>query len=213
MEIEVWSDIVCPFCYIGKRQLEAALEHFEHADEVLVHYRSYELNPEAPKHPTGDLHHFLAAHRGVSPAEAKQMNAGVADYAASVGLNYDLDHAIPANSFDAHRLVHLAAVTDRQDQMIEALHEAYFIDAVDLNDHDNLLGLAVKAGLDRKEATRVMASDAYAAEVRADEAEAQRLGIKGVPTFLIDRQTAVTGAQPSEVVLAALRRAWTNRSS
>ena len=212
MEIEVWSDVVCPFCYIGKRQMEAALESFEHADGVTVRYRSYELNPDAPKQAAGDLHHFLAAHRGVSLAEARQMNAGVAAYAASVGLKYDLDHAVPANSFDAHRLVHLAAVTDRQDQMMEALHEAYFVEAVDLNNRDSLIELAVTACLERKEAVRVLASDAYAADVRADEAEARRLGVTGVPTFVIDRQTAVTGAQPSEVILAALRAAWSRLS-
>ena len=210
MLVEIWSDIVCPFCYIAKRQFEKALAQFEHAAEVEVRYHSYELNPSAPAESSGNLHEYLARHKGVSVEEAKAMNADVTEYAASVGLHYDLDHAHPANSFNAHRLVHLAAKYKKQGEMVEHLHSAYFVEGIDIGEKSNLVQIAVDVGLDGKEVGRMLAGDEYVAAVGADEAEAHKIGVEAVPFFLFDRVQAIVGARASRDFLEALKIVWKN---
>jgi predicted DsbA family dithiol-disulfide isomerase len=211
MKVEIWSDVVCPFCYIGKRNFEAALERFEHRDEVEVIWHSFQLDPTMPREVEGDLHDYLASRKGGSRAEAKAMNDGVSRTAAVAGLRYDLDAARPSNTFDAHRVTHLAAEHGLQAQMVERLFAAYFTEGEDLGDHATLVRLAVEVGVDEQQAADLLAGDRYADTVRDQTAEAQRLGLNGVPAFVLDRALAVPGAQPPEVILGALEQAWQQR--
>ena len=212
MRVEIWSDIVCPWCYIGKRRFESALSRFDHAEAVEVVWRSFELDPKAPAADDVDLVGHLAAKYGVSRDEARAMNAGVTEVAAAEGLAFRLDRARRGNTFDAHRLVHLAAASGLQDAMEERLMAAYFTEGEPVADHDALVRQAVAVGLDEAEARRLLGGDAYAAEVRADEADARRLGITSVPFFVVDRRYGIAGAQPADVLLGALRQAEAERS-
>jgi predicted DsbA family dithiol-disulfide isomerase len=208
MKVEIWSDLLCPFCYIGKRKFETALADFAHRDEVEVVWRSFELMPDAARESEQDMHAMLAAKLGGNRARAEAMNAHVTNQAAAVGLAYDLDRAHPTNSFDAHRLIHLAADHGLQDAAKERLLAAHFTEAQHLGRRDTLQELATEIGLDTQEVADVLAGDAYAAAVRADEAEARALGINGVPFFVINRKYGISGAQPSEVFLEALQTIW-----
>lgn len=208
MRVEVWSDVVCPWCYIGKRRLEGALARFPQAGQVEVVWRSFELDPEAPLEPQGTLEERLAAKYGMSLAEARAANARVAGIAAGEGLRYDLAAARPGNTFDAHRLLHLAAERQLQPALKERLLRAYFSEGAPIADREALVRLAVEAGLDAAEARRVLGSDAYAEQVRADEREAAALGCQGVPFFVIDRAYGVSGAQPADLLLRVLQEAW-----
>jgi predicted DsbA family dithiol-disulfide isomerase len=212
MKIEIWSDVVCPFCYIGKRHFESALERFEHRDDVEIVWRGFQLDPSMPREVEGDLHDYLAARKGGTREEAKALNDNVTAMAAAAGLEYDLDSARPANTLDAHRLVRLAAEKGLQDQMVERLFRAYFSEGEDLGDHATLARLGAELGLDEAEAREVLASDRYADDVRRDVVEARQLGLNGVPAFVIDRAFAVPGALPVDVMLGALDRAWAARS-
>ncbi len=211
MLVTVYSDIVCPFCYIGKRQLDKALANFEHANQVQIEYRSFELNPDAQSESVGNLNDYLAKHKGISKQDAQEMNRQVNEYASQVGLHYDMEHAHPANSFNAHRLVHLAAKYNLASDMIERLHAAYFVEGKYINRAEDLVELAASVGLEKKEAEDMLAGNAYGAEVRADETEAGRLGITGVPFFSFGFGINVVGAQPSEVLLKALEMAWVSQ--
>lgn len=208
MEIEIWSDIVCPWCYIGKRRFEKALAQFPHRDAVTVTWRSFQLDPHARQQATVSLNQSLAEKYGVSVAEAERMNARVTSLAAGEGLEYRLDLARPGNTFDAHRLLHLAASKGLQGALKERLMRAYFTEGEAISDHETLARLAAGAGLDADEARATLAGDAYAEEVRADEARAAALGISGVPFFVIDARYGVSGAQPDEVFRTALQTAW-----
>jgi predicted DsbA family dithiol-disulfide isomerase len=208
MQIEIWSDVVCPWCAIGKRRLEGALARFEHTDDIDVVWRSFELDPSAPATIDVDLVERLATKYGVSRAEAEAMNARVSGIAAEEGLAFRLDIAKPGNTFDAHRLLHLAAVHGRQGAVGERLIVGYQAEGQPIADHDTLTRLAVEGGLDEAEVRAVLASDRYADAVRADEAEARELGVRGVPFFVFDRRYAVSGAQPSDVLLEVLEQAW-----
>jgi predicted DsbA family dithiol-disulfide isomerase len=208
MIVEIWSDYVCPFCYIGKRRFEAAVQQFEHKDKIQVRYRSFELDPYAERNSGTDMHGLLAAKYGMSREQAKAMNGNVAKQAEAVGLKYDFDHMIPTNSFDAHRLTHFAAKHGKMSEMTERLFKAYFTDCKHIGDYETLVALAAEVGLDSQETSEMLASGEYTNEVRADEQEGQRLGIHGVPYFVINRQYAVSGAQSSEVFLEALQKAW-----
>lgn len=212
MKVEIWSDVVCPWCYIGKRRFEAALAEFPFADEVDVVWRSFELDPSAPTTVDVDLIQRLATKYGVSRPEAEAMNERVTAIAEGEGLSYRLDIARPGPTFDAHRLLHLAAGRDRQDALKEGLLAAYQTGGVPIADRDALTAVAVAAGLDETEVRDVLAGDGYGEEVRADEREAWRLGIGGVPFFVIDRRYAVSGAQSSAVLLEALEQAWAERA-
>lgn len=208
MKVEIWSDFMCPFCYIGKRRFEAALQRFAHKDDVEVVYRSFELDPHSPRDTSQDVHDLLASKYGMSREQAIAMNAQVAGQAKELGLTYRFDTMILTNTFDAHRLAHYAARQGKMPQMVEQLFQAYFTDSEHIGDHETLAALAAKAGLDRTETARMLADGEYAAEVRADEAEAGRLGVRGVPFFVIDRKYAVSGAQSSDMFLNALQQAW-----
>jgi predicted DsbA family dithiol-disulfide isomerase len=212
MKIEIWSDVVCPFCYIGKRHFESALERFEHRDDVEIVWRGFQLDPSMPREVEGDLHDYLAARKGGTREQAKALNDNVTAMAAAAGLEYDLDSARPANTLDAHRLVRLATEKGLQDQMVERLFRAYFSEGEDLGDHATLARLGAELGLDETEALEMLASDRYADDVRRDIVEARQLGLSGVPAFVIDRAFAVPGALPVDVMLGALEQAWAARS-
>ncbi|MBW5447222.1 thioredoxin domain-containing protein [Cohnella sp. CFH 77786] len=208
MKIEVWSDYACPFCYIGKQRLEAALDRFAHKDDVEIVYRSFELDPHAPKDVNHDVHDMLSAKYGMSRQQAIAMNEKVGLQAKEVGLEFQFDTLILTNTFDAHRLAQYAAKQGKMDRTARELFQAYFTDSRHLGDHETLAELAVKVGLDRDEVLKMLAGTDYSAEVRADEEEAKRLGVRGVPYFVIDRKYAVSGAQPAEMFLHALETAW-----
>lgn len=208
MKIEVWSDFACPFCYIGKQHLEVALEQFAHKDDVKVVYRSFELDPNAERDVDHDVHDMLVAKYGMSREQAIAMNENVGSKAKEVGLSFQFDNLILTNTFDAHRLTQFAAKQGKMNRMAQELFQAYFTDSRHLGDHETLAELAVKAGLDREEALKILAGTDYSAEVRADEEEAGRIGAKGVPFFVIDHKYAVSGAQPIDIFLKSLQTAW-----
>jgi predicted DsbA family dithiol-disulfide isomerase len=208
VRVEIWSDVVCPWCAIGKRRFEAALAAFERRDGVEVRWRSFELDPTAPRSVGGSSAQRLADKYGVPLDQARAMQQRVTDLAAAEGLRFRYDIARPGNTVDAHRLLHLAADRGVQPTVNDRLLRAYFSEGEPIADRDTLVRLGAEAGLDPAEAAQVLASDAYLADVRADEAEARELGIQGVPFFVLDRRYGVSGAQPTEVLLEALRRAW-----
>jgi predicted DsbA family dithiol-disulfide isomerase len=201
---------VCPWCYIGKRHFERALAGFAHRDEVEVRWRAFELDPAAPRVREGDYLSRLARKYGVSPVDAQVMVDRMSGAASKAGLDARFDIARPGNTFDAHRLIHLAADRGLQDAVKERLLRAYFTEGESIGDPEALLRLAVEAGLDPGEARAVLEGDAYDTEVRADEEEAAELGVGGVPFFVVNRRYAVSGAQPPEVLLRVLDRAWTD---
>ncbi|GAA3615171.1 DsbA family oxidoreductase [Microlunatus ginsengisoli] len=211
MLIEIFSDVVCPWCYIGKRRLERALAEFTHRDGVELLYRSFELDPTTPKDSELSLDEMLAAKYGRSLTEARAMNQRVSDLAAEAGLRFDLARAHPANTFDAHRLLHHALAQGRQAELTEQLLRAYFTEGARLADHRVLADLAAEVGLDRDTAAAVLAGQNYADAVRADLALARSFGATGVPFFVFDRRYGVSGAQDVGVFAQVLERAWSDR--
>jgi predicted DsbA family dithiol-disulfide isomerase len=208
LTVDIWSDVVCPWCYIGKRRFEAALEGFEHRDDVTVLWHSFELDPEAPPVAEGRSAERLAAKYGMSVEEASARQAEITALAAQDGLTYDLAESRGGNTFDAHRLIHLAAEHGLGDAVMERLMNAYFREREAIGDPDTLQRLAVGAGLPADEVREVLEGDRYADAVRADERAATQIGIRGVPFFVLGRKYGVSGAQPSEVLLQALQQAW-----
>ncbi|QRX91622.1 MULTISPECIES: DsbA family oxidoreductase [Streptomyces] len=207
MRVEIWSDIACPWCYIGKARFEAGLAAFAQRADVEVVHRSFELDPAAPPATDVPILDMLATKYGVSREQAEAMEARVAEAAAGEGLGYRSDR-IHGNTFDLHRLLHLATAHGVQDALLTALYHANFAEARQLADPAVLTGIAVGAGVPEAEAARVLADpDAYADEVRADERAAAELGATGVPFFVIDRRYGVSGAQPADVFRQALERA------
>lgn len=207
MKIEIWSDVMCPFCYLGKRRLESALAQFPHGDEVEIAWKSFQLNPDMETEPGKSINAYLAEEKGWSLEQTRQIHERLTKSAAEAGLLYDFDKAVVANSFDAHRLVQLAKRDGLGDAMEERLFKAYFSEGKNIADHATLPGLAADAGLDRSEAEAVLASDAFTDEVNADVREARQLGVTGVPFFVFDRKFAVSGAQDTDVFLKALETA------
>ena len=208
MLIEIWSDVVCPWCYVGKRRLETALAAFEHRDEVEVVYRSFELDPTAPSESTTVM---LARKYGQSPAGAQQMQNRVEAVAAEEGLVYRLSQTLHLNTVDAHRLIHLAheqGGNELQGRVKEALLAAYFTEARNVADHAVLRDVAEAAGLDAGRVGQVLGSREFEAAVHADVAQAQAYGASGVPFFVVDGKYGVSGAQPAEVFTQVLERAW-----
>lgn len=210
MQVEIFSDVVCPWCYIGKRRFEAALAAFPHADAVTVTYRSFQLDPEAPAVSTQSVEEHLAEKYDRTLEQAREMNRRVTDLAAGVGLDFHLDKAQRGNTFDAHRLLHLAAARGAQAELAERLLDAYFTRGAAVGEHAELTALAVAAGLVEAEAAAVLAGDDYAAEVRADLQLAGTLGVSGVPFFVFDRTYGVSGAQDTAVLREVLDRVWTD---
>ena len=208
MRIDIWSDVVCPWCAIGKARLDAALAEFEHADEVEIVWRSYELDPNAPAVRDGDYGAMLADKYGTTVANGWAMVRQMTETAAEAGLEFHLESARPGNSFDAHRVVHLAADRGRQMAVKERFLRGYLSEGEAIGEPDTLVRLAAEAGLDPADVRDVLASGAYAEAVRTDENAAFELEITGVPVFLIDRKFALLGAQPATVILQTLRRVW-----
>lgn len=208
MKIEVWSDYVCPFCYIGKRKFEAALEAFEHKDQVDLSYKSFELDPNSKSYDGQDYYEALAQKFG-SLEQVKQMTAGVKAQAKEVGLDYDFDTMKPTNTFTAHRLTKYAETKGKGNEITEALLHAHFIDGKDVGGLDDLLEIAQAVGLDEAEAKDVITDEAkFKAEVEEDLQLAGQFQITGVPFFVIDRKYAISGAQPTEAFTQALEQVW-----
>jgi predicted DsbA family dithiol-disulfide isomerase len=213
LTVEIWSDVVCPWCYIGKRRFEAAMERFEHRDEVTVMWRSFELDPDAARDVPGSAAERLAGKYGMSLERALQLHAEMEERAAAEGLEYHLDQSKGGNSFDAHRMIHLAATYGHQADAQERLMRAYFTEGESLGVWDTLVRLMEEIGVDGDEARETLRLDKFAEDVREDEALAQQLGIQGVPFFVFDRRYGLSGAQPADVMLTALERAWEEASS
>ena len=208
MQIDIWSDIACPWCYVGKRRFEQAMAQFEHRDQVTVTWRSFELDPSAPARHDEPQAALLARKYGVPVAQAEEMNARMAGAAAAEGLAFHFDRVVVGNTFDAHRLVHLAHEHGLQDAMKERLMRAYLTEGLSIGTHDVLQRLGEDVGLDAVLVRDTLASDAHAADVRADEARARQLGISGVPFFVLDGKYGVSGAQGPEVLLEAITQAY-----
>jgi predicted DsbA family dithiol-disulfide isomerase len=207
MKIDIWSDIACPWCYVGKRRFEQALARFEHRDEAEIVWHSFELDPSAARTYAGSQAELLAAKYGVPVAQAQQMNARMTTEAKKEGLDFHFDVVKPGNTFDAHRLIHLAGSVGRREVMVERFFRGYFTEGAAIGDPQTLLALATDAGLERDAVRSVLQSDRYADAVRADEAQARTFGIGGVPFFAIDEKYGVSGAQPPDVLLAAMQQA------
>lgn len=207
MHIEIWSDIACPWCYVGKRRFEAALAAYEHRDEVTVTWRSFELDPQAPAERPVDPATHLAEKYGTTREEALAMHARMTQTAARDGLEFRFDIARGGNTFDAHRLVHLAAAHGAQDAMEERLMRAYLTEGRLISDHETLARLAADVGLPADEVRDLLAGDRFTAEVREDERTAAQLGIHAVPFFVVDRAIGASGAHPPEQLVELLRQA------
>ncbi|RDI39916.1 DsbA family oxidoreductase [Falsibacillus pallidus] len=208
MKVEVWSDYACPFCYIGKRRFEGGLKQFAHSDGVDVEFKSFQLDPSAPRDNEHDMHTLLAKKYGMSVEQAKQMNAQMTQQAKEVGLDYHIDTLIPTNTFDAHRLTHYAKTQGKMEALKERLLKAYFTDSLHLGDHKTLVKLAVEAGLDEEGVRTVLQSDDFGVEVNQDQQIAAQIGVTGVPFYVFNQKYAVSGAQPSEVFLEVLNKVW-----
>ncbi|GAA2154509.1 DsbA family oxidoreductase [Actinomadura napierensis] len=216
MRVEIWSDVICPWCYIGKRQFERALDGFAHRDRVEVAYRAFQLDPSYPSGKTEDVADMLAGKYGMTRDQAVEMNRQMEERAAGVGLEYHLDGGQVGNTADAHRLVRLAGEQGGQgvqDAVVEALYKAHFTDGRSIFDRDSLVSVAAEAGLDPEAARATLASSEFTDEVDADQREAQRLGATGVPFFVVDRRYGVSGAQPAEAFTQVLDRAWADARS
>jgi predicted DsbA family dithiol-disulfide isomerase len=208
MQVEIWSDVVCPWCYLGKWYFEQALERFPHRDEVEVIYRSFELDPAAPPGVTTPTAEALASKYGLGLEQAREAQRQMERRAAQAGLTFRMEDLRSGNTRDAHRLLQLARARGRQAELAERLHRAYFTDQASIFDHLSLAGFAADVGLDRDEALAVLASGEYGEVVEADEEVARSFGVSGVPFFVIDRRYGISGAQPAETIAAVLERVW-----
>ena len=211
LPVEIWSDVVCPWCYIGKRRFERALASFDHPVEIT--WRSYELNPNAPPVRDGSSAERIARKYGISVEAAAAQYERITDLAAAEGLDYHLDRARWGRSFDAHRLLHLARERGIESAVKERFLAGYLQEGVAIGLPEELAPLAVSAGLDAEEVAAVLSGDAYSAAVRADEERAVEIGITGVPFFVVDGRFAIPGAQDPETMLAVLERAWQKRQA
>lgn len=208
MQIEIWSDYVCPFCYIGKRHLEQALEHFAHNDQVEVSFKSFELDPEIQTDPEVSVHESLAKKYGVSVAQAQEMNNQMIQRAAQAGLAYNFDNMKQINTLDAHRLAKYAESKGKGAEMSEKLLKAHFVESQFIGGHDTLIKLAAEIGLDPEETRTVLSSSEFTEQVRSEEAEAATLGVRGVPFFVVNRKYAISGAQPVSLFAETLEKVW-----
>ncbi len=211
MNVEIWSDIACPWCYVGKRRFEAALALFEHRDDVRVTWRSFELDPSAPREREGDRAARLAEKYGMTLEQAQAAERHLTSVAAGEGLDFRFDIARSGLTFDGHRIIHLAAEHELQDAMKERLLRAYFAEGELIGDHDTLVRLATEVGLPEDEARATVSGDRFADAVRDDELTAKRLGISAVPTFVVDRALGASGAHPADQLLDLLRQGWASR--
>ena len=211
MKIEIWSDIMCPFCYIGKKQLEKALAEFPN-DEFEIEWKSFQLDPSITAQSGKDVYTFLAERKGISVEQSVEMHKGVVERAKSVGLDYHFDKAIISNSLKAHRIIQLAKTKKAGDEMEEIFFKAYFTEGRDLNDDSTLIELASQAGLNSADVQEVVQNeDLYLIEVKADIDEAREIGVQGVPFFVFDRKYAISGAQPLETFVETINEVRTKK--
>ncbi len=208
MKIEIWSDVVCPFCYIGKRKFELGLEQFSHKDSVEVVWKSFQLNPDLKTDTTISIYQSLADQKGWTLEYTRNTTKHVTDMASEVGLHYDFDKTIVANTFNAHRLIHLAKTKGKQSEAEELLFKSYFIDGKNIDDDSILEAVGVEIGIDSAETAQMLSGDLFKNEVEQDIYEAQQVGVRGVPFFVLDHKYALSGAQQPEAFLSALNQAW-----
>jgi predicted DsbA family dithiol-disulfide isomerase len=213
LRIDVWSDIACPWCYVGKRRFERALKEFPHAEEVAVLWHAFELDPGAPKERDPSVSHAerIARKYGMTVAQAERSTERLVEAGRGEGISFDFEHIRSGNTFDAHRLVRLGLERGVEGPVKERLLRAYFEEGQLVSEHGTLLRLGIEAGLDEHEIADLLASDTYASDVRADETAAGELGIDGVPCFVLDGRFGVSGAQSPQVLLSALDHAWSER--
>lgn len=208
MEVKIWSDVRCPFCYIGKRKFEMALEKFPHKEKVKVVWESFELDPNLKTNTGVSAIEHLSEAKGISRAQAEGMQQHVANIAKEVGLDFNSNNTVVANSIKAHRLIQLAKAKGLGNEVEEALFEAYFVEGKNIDDQETLLKTGMSIGLDESEVKDLFSSDAFAKEVRQDEMQAQSIGINGVPFFVLNNKYAVSGAQSPETFLDVLEQTW-----
>ena len=208
MKIDIWSDIMCPFCYIGKRKLEGALRQFEHKDDVQITWHSFQLDPAITYESGRDLYSYLAERKGQSHEWSVRVHNQMTETAKREGLTYNFDKAVIANSFDAHRLIQLAKTHGLGDVAEELLFRAYFTEGKNIGDHNTLMQIGMEIGLRSVEVGEMLNSDDFATQVHQDIMMAQNLGIRGVPFFLLDERFGISGAQPVEVFADGLQQAW-----
>lgn len=213
MRIDVWTDPLCPFCHIGRRQLELALEEFEHADEVHLFWRSYQLDPDAPAKVEGRDIDRLATKYGISHEQMEIVQGQLAEEAAAVGLDYRWERTVGGNSYDAQRLIHAAREQGLEEAVTHRILRGWFSEGRSLGDHDTLVELAAEAGMDAEIAQGVLDGDAFGPEVRGDLDLAARLGVSAVPFFVLDQKFGVSGAQPVPTLLQAIRYAWDDQGN
>ncbi|MDF2557614.1 MAG: DsbA family oxidoreductase [Bacillales bacterium] len=210
MKIEIWSDFVCPFCYIGKRNFERALEGFKHKELVEVVYKSFQLDPTLPNGTTVSTYEMLSKKYNLTHEKAVQMCERVASAANQVGLEFDFEHGVQTNTFDAHRLFQYAKQMGKLKEMNESLLKAHFVDCLNVGDKETLLQIAVEVGLENDSVAVVLSdSGQFAEDVLHDQKQAQQIGVTGVPFFLINGKYAITGAQTSEAILQVIKQVWT----
>jgi len=208
MQVEIWSDVMCPFCYIGKRKFEAALEQFPQRDKIKVEWKSFQLMPGLKTDPTVKLDQFLAKEKGVSIEQARSMNRHVSQIAKGIGLDYRLDQAIPANTINAHRFAHYAKENGKQDEAEEQLFRAYFVDGKNLDHIPTLVELGEAIGLDAVKVKLALENNHYADDVQTDLYEAQLAGVRGVPYFVFNKKLAISGAKEPEAFLEVLEKTF-----
>lgn len=204
MKVEIWSDVMCPFCYIGKRRFESALKQFSEKEKVQVEWKSYQLNPDLVTESNKSLNEYLSETKGWTIDYVRKLNERIIAMAQQEGLTYNFDHVIVANSFDAHRLSHLAKKYNLQNELEEKLFSAYFTEGKNTGDKETLAQLGVEVGLDADEAKEILNGKNFTDEVRQDIYEAQQLGISGVPFFLFNNKYAISGAQETKTFIQAL---------
>ncbi len=208
MKIEIWFDFVCPFCYIGKRYFEIALDRFEHKEDVEVVFRGFQLDPYAEKNTGMNIHQVSSSKHGIPYEQAKARNDQLKQKAKTVGLDYQFDTMIPTNSYDALRLSYYAKEKGKMQEFIALIMKAHFTDSLDIGDHATLAQLASGIGLDAGEALDVLENNKYSENIAADRAEGSKIGIQGVPFFIVNNKYTISGAQPSEVFLELLQQTW-----
>lgn len=210
MEVKIWSDVRCPFCYIGKKKFEAALEQFQHKDKVKITWKSFQLDPNLETRTDINIIDYFVETKGVTREQAKQMLGGATQMAKDTGLDLNLENSVLANSFKAHKLIQLAKSKGLGNEIEEALFEAHFEGAQNIDDPEVLVKTAVSIGLDEAEVRQMLKSDDFEYEVKQDEMEARNIGVRGVPFFVFDDRYAISGAQPTEAFLQTLEKAMNN---
>jgi len=211
MKVEIWSDIACPYCYLGKHKFENALNKFENKEEVEVIWHSFQLDPSISFEADRTMVQYLVDYKGYDPEDVKEMTAGIVASSVREGLEMNFDKVKPANTLDAHRLLHMALKTGLQDEAEERLFRAYFTEGENIQDRLTLIRLGEEIGLQREQLIKLLESDLYLDEVKRDFHEARQIGVRGVPFFLIDEKYTVAGAQDSSYFLKALTKAWSEK--